>query len=414
MTVFIAAAALLLVAVLALLLLPLWRAPKVSRAADRRHVNLAIFRDQLAELERDRSDGTLADRDFEQAKAELQRRLLEDVQPETVATTASSAEPGSRKTALALLVAIPLLATVGYALLGNPRALDPLQTQTRVSTPQMEEMLSKLVAKLKKNPDDAKGWVMLARSYKALERLPEAADAYSHASALVDQDASMLSDYAEILSQMNGGKLQGKPSELIDRALKIDPEDPQSLFMAGVAAGERSDFTVAADYWSRLLAKLEPGSEDYSTLEDYIAKARQAAGQSPVAEKKPGNEAKPATKSAAVGASIAGQVVLSPKLAAQAKPDDVLFVFARAEEGPRMPLAAIRATVAELPLTFRMDDSMALPGGRKISEFATVRIEARIAKAGKAQTSSGDLFGGASGVKLGSQGLKLSIDQIQP
>jgi cytochrome c-type biogenesis protein CcmH len=184
--------------------------------------------------------------------------------------------------------------------------------------------------------------------------------------------------------------------------------------MAGVAAGERSDFTVAADYWSRLLAKLEPGSEDYSTLEDYIAKARQAAGQSPVAEKKPGNEAKPATKSAAVGASIAGQVVLSPKLAAQAKPDDVLFVFARAEEGPRMPLAAIRATVAELPLTFRMDDSMALPGGRKISEFATVRIEARIAKAGKAQTSSGDLFGGASGVKLGSQGLKLSIDQIQP
>ena len=409
--VFTALATLLVVTVVAILLRPLWRAPKVTPAADRQQVNLAIFRDQLAELERDRSDGTLAAADFEQAKSELQRRLLEEAQPED---SVAAHQPGSRKTALALLVSLPLLATAGYTLLGNPRALDPMQTQTRVSEQQIEDMLVKLVEKLKKNPDDAKGWVMLARSYKALGRLPEAAEAYSRASTLVDQDASLLSDYAETLSQINGGKLQGKPSELIARALKLDPEDPQSLFMAGVAASERSDFAGAADYWSRLLSKLDPASEDYATLEDYIAKARQSAGPSPVAEKKAKSDPKAATKSAAVGASIAGQVVLSPKLAAQAKPDDVLFVFARAAEGPRMPLAAIRATVADLPLTFRMDDSMALPGGRKISEFATVRIEARIAKSGKAQTSSGDLFGGIGGVKLGRQGLQLSIDQIQP
>jgi cytochrome c-type biogenesis protein CcmH len=413
MIVFTAIAALLVVTVVAILVRPLWRAPKISPAADRQQVNLAIFRDQLAELERDRNDSTLAEADFEQARAELQRRLLEEAQPEAVVATV---EQGSRKTVLALLVSIPLLATAGYVLLGNPRALDPLQTQTqsRIAPQQIEEMLGKLVEKLKKNPDDAKGWVMLARSYKALGRLPEAAEAYSRASTTVDQDASLLTDYAETLSQINGGKLQGKPSELIARALKIDPEDPQSLFMAGAAAGERGEFAAAADYWSRLLSKLDPASEDYATLEDYIAKARQAAEQSPVAEKKPRSVAKSTGKSVAAGVSISGQVVLSPRLAAQAKPDDVLFVFARAEEGPRMPLAAIRATVAELPLTFRMDDSMALPGGRKISEFATVRIEARIAKAGKAQTSSGDLFGGTSGVKLGSQGLKLVIDQIQP
>ena len=413
MIVFIASAALILTAVLFLLVLPLWRAPKASCAADRQQVNLAIFRDQLAELERDRSDGTLADADFEQAKAELQRRLLEDVQPETASTAIINTAPsGSRKTALVLLVAIPLLATAGYAVLGNPRVLEPMQTQKNVSSQQIEDMLGKLVEKLKKNPEDAKGWVMLARSYKALGRLPEAAEAYSRASVLVDQDASLLSDYAETLSQMNGGKLQGKASELIVRALKIDPEDPQALFMAGVAASERSDFAVAADYWARLLTKLDPESEDFATLEDYIAKARQAAGQSPAPEKAAKLAPKP--KPAAVGASIAGQVTLSPKLAAQAKPDDVLFVFARAEEGPRMPLAAIRATVAELPLTFRMDDAMALPGGRKISEFAAVRIEARIAKSGKAQTSSGDLFGAAGSVKLGTQGLKLMIDQVQP
>jgi cytochrome c-type biogenesis protein CcmH len=405
MTVFIVAAALLVIAVVAILVLPLWRAPKASRGADQRQFNLAIFRDQLAELERDRNDGVLAEADFEQAKSELQRRLLEEVQPETVASPEGA---GSRKTALALLVALPLLASAGYALLGNPRALDPMQTQAKVSPQQFEEMLGKLVDRLQKNPDDAKGWAMLARSYKVLGRLAEAADAYGRAVALNDQDAALFSDYAETLSQMNGGKLQGKPSELIARALKIDPEDPQSLFMAGVAASERSDFAGAADYWSRLLAKLDPASEDYTTLEDYIAKARQSAGLSPAK----GDKTKPVAT--ATSMSVSGQAVLSSKLASQARPGDVLFIFARAEQGPRMPLAAIKATVADLPLTFRLDDSMALPGGRKISEFSTVRVEARIAKAGTAQTTSGDLFGGASGVKLGSQGLKLTIDQVQP
>ncbi len=404
---FVVVSALLVAATVAVLVLPLWRAPEVASGADQRQFNLAIFRDQLAELERDRSDGTLAEADFEQARNELQRRLLDEVPPEEAAGAAATAGDG-RKTALALIVAIPLLATAGYLLLGNPRALDPLQTQppSSVSTQQIEGMLVKLVEKLKKNPDDANGWVMLARSYKALGRLAEAAEAYSHASALVDQDAALLADYAETLSQMNGGGLQGKPGELIARALKIDPEDPQSLFMAGLAASERGDFGAAADHWSRLLTKIDPGSEDYATLEDYIAKARNAAGQ-------PSGSRKKATPAAA-GQSIGGQVVLSGKLAGQAKPDDTLFIFARAEDGSRMPLAAIRATVADLPFSFHLDDSMALPGGKKISGFKTVRIEARIAKAGKAQTSSGDLFGGTGGVKPGSRGVQLTIDQVQP
>ena len=113
-------------------------------------------------------------------------------------------------------------------------------------------------------------------------------------------------------------------------------------------------------------------------------------------------------------AGISGEVTLSPQLATQAKPDDVLFVFARAEDGQRMPLAVVRSSVAALPLRFHFDDSMALPGGRKLSEFKTVSIEARIAKAGKAQTSSGDLFGSISGVKPGKQVIRLSIDRVQP
>lgn len=405
-------AALLVTAVTLRLLLPLLRPPTVrssanSAADERRDANLAIFRDQLGELEREHHENLLSDADFEQAKRELQRRLLEDVQGEDAGENAGkTARPAGQKTAIILLIALPLAAAAGYALLGNPRALDPLQTQAqkRVTPDQIEAMVGKLAERLKQNPDDANGWVMLARSYKSLGRFAEAADAYSHAGPLVDKEAVLLADYAEMLAQASNGGLQGKATELINRALKLDPNEPQALLLAGAAARDRRDFTAAADYWGRLLRQVEPGSEEAQSIEGAISNARQLAAQ---------DGGKPA-KAAAASPGISGQVTLSPKLAAQAKPDDVLFVFARAEDGQRMPLAVVRGSVADLPLSFRLDDSQALPGGRKISEFSSVRIEARIAKAGKAQASSGDLFTAVSGVKPGKQGLRLSIDQVQP
>ncbi len=404
MTSFILFAALLVVAVIALLLPPLLRAPKPSGGADRREANLAIFRDQLAEIERERDNGSLAEADFEQATNELQRRLLEEVQP--TASAASAARPG-RKTALALLLVLPLAAAGGYALLGNQTALDPLQRQARITPQQIEGMVNGLVEKLKENPDDSKGWLMLARSYKVLERFPEAAEAYGHARALVDEDPDLLADYAEVLSRSQGGDLQGKPTELVERALKIDPKAPQALLLAGAAASDRQQFALAADYWSRLLVQIEPGSEEARALAAAVERAREIAAQT--AADAPAGQA-----AVASGSTVSGEVTLSGEVAGHASPDDVLFVFARAEEGPRMPLAATRARVGDLPLRFRFDDSMALPGGKKLSDFKTVSIEARVAKAGKAQSSSGDLFGTLSGVKPGSQGLRLLIDQVQP
>lgn len=405
---FILAAALLVIVILSILLPPLWRAPRASRANDRRQANLDIFRDQLSELERDRSTGSLVEADFEQAKSELQRRLLEEVQPEAVAQQGS----GGRKTALALLIVIPLAATLGYVILGKPEALEPLQTQAQVSPQQIEAMLGKLVEKLKANPDDSKGWVMLARSYKVLGRFAESAEAYSHGGALVDAEPVLLADYAEVLAQTQGGSFEGKPGQLIARALKIDPDEPQALFLAGAAASERKDFSAVAEYWGRLLPQLEPGSEEAQTLAAAVTKAREIAAQ--MNEKTGAGSGPPAKKAADGKEAISGEVTISGKIAAQAKPDDLLFVFARAEEGSRMPLAVMRTQVAELPLSFGFDDSMALPGGKKISEFTTVSLEARVAKAGKAQSSSGDLFGSIKGVKPGSKNNKLVIDQVQP
>ena len=405
---FILASALLVLVVLGILLPPLWRTPKPAKTVNRGEANLDIFRDQMRELERDHDEGILTDADLKQARSELQRRLLDEVHPETV----PQAKSGGRQTALALLIALPLAATAGYLILGNPQALDPTQTQTQtqIGPQQIEAMLGKLVEKLKQNPDDTKGWVMLARSYKVLGRFSESAEAYSHGGALVDADPSLLADYAEVLAQANGGSLAGQPDKLLSRALEIDPNEPQALFLAGAAASERRDFSAVARYWERLLQQLEPGSEEAQSLELAVAKAREIDAQSggkPPGITTTGPNAIPAE-------SISGVVTISSKIAAQAKPGDLLFVFARAEEGSRMPLAVVRAQLADLPLKFRFDDSMALPGGKKISGFKTVSVEARVAKAGKAQSSSGDLFGSIKGVKPGSKNIKLVIDQIQP
>ena len=185
---------------------------------------------------------------------------------------------------------------------------------------------------------------------------------------------------------------------------KVDPNEPQALFLAGAAARERKDFAAVVDYWGRLLPQLEAGSEEAKSLGEAVDKAR-AIAEGKVAAPDP---ATPAPE------TVSGEVSLSGKVASQAKPDDLLFIFARPDEGSRMPLAVVRAKVSDLPLQFAFDDSMALAGGQKISDLGTITIEARVAKAGKAQSSSGDLYGSVKGVKPGSKEVKVVIDQVQP
>lgn len=272
-------AALLLAVVLALLLPPLWLGGARSRqAADRKAANLAIFRDQLAELEREQAAGTLAEADWVQARAELQKRLLEEVDRDTQPV----AQPvPSKKTALALVVLLPLLALAGYGLRGTPRALDPAQSmaQPQMTPEQINAMVEKLAQKVAANPDDLQGWLMLARSYKVLGRYDEAIKAYARAEPAIEQDPELLASYAETLA-FAGGKqqgLKGKPTQLIEKALKLDPEHGHSLFLAGAAALERGDRRAGIAYWEKLLPQVEPGSELEQMLRSGIEKAKQGS-----------------------------------------------------------------------------------------------------------------------------------------
>jgi cytochrome c-type biogenesis protein CcmH len=276
MTQFAIFATLLIVVVAAFILPPLWlglRAPGGSTG--RREANLAIFRDQLHELERERGEGSLAEVDFEQARRELQRRLLEEVDPADGGTQSASHAP-TRKTAITLLLFLPILALLGYGMLGKPQALDPMQTAAppKMTPEQINDMVAKLAERMQANPDDMQGWLMLARSYKTMGRYEDAVAAYGKAEKVINDDPELLASYAETIAMAVGKGLSGKPAQLIERALKLDPQQPHALFLAGAAAMEAGDHKKGVAYWEALLPQVEPGSEIDRMLRSGIDKMK--------------------------------------------------------------------------------------------------------------------------------------------
>jgi cytochrome c-type biogenesis protein CcmH len=435
-------AAIGLIGVTVLLLLRPWQSAGADRDATTREINAGIYRDQLAELDRDLATGTLAAADHAQARAELQRRLLQDTAEADAATP--EGRSSTRRTSLVLAVVLPLAATGLYAWLGAPTALLPPAAPTAAAanrTPtaaEIDQMVAGLAARLEQNPDP-KGWAILARSYHALGRFAEAGAAFGRVGDTLDHDPVLLADYADTLATLAGGKLEGRPLELVRAALRLDPNNPMALSLAATAAYQRQDFAEAAQHWQRLLVQLPPESEEAKWLRTRLAEigTPAASGNAPAAgAAAPADKAstavaaaptdkastaiaaapteKVATGTPAGSAAVSGSVTLAPQLLGKVQPTDTVFVFARPVDGSRMPLAVQRARVADLPLQFRLDDSLAISPQARLSAATEVRIEARISRSGDATPGAGDLFGISPTVKTGASRVALQIDQVRP
>ena len=401
MTLFVLIAVGMVAIALAAVLIPLLRGstPGVLREA----TNVAILRDQLRELDADLAAGTLAREDYERARAELEARALRDAgQPDAPAAgPAPQALPSGRRFAWALAAAVPLAAVALYVLVGNPGAIDR-EAQLHASRAQVEAMVGRLEARLRENPDDVNGWKLLGRSYGVMGRYGEAAEAYAKAAVRSPRDAQLLADLADVLAMARGQSLQGEPEQLALRALEIEPGNLKALALAGSAAFERKDFAAAAKHWERMLAYVEPNSEDARSIQQNVAEARSLAGDAGKQETKK-QPAKPQ-------GGVRGTVSLSPAMKDKVSPEDTVFVFARAVEGPPMPLAVARVRVRDLPYRFALDDSMAMSPALKLSAFPKVVVTARVSKAGSAIAQPGDLQGASAPVANDAAAVNVVID----
>lgn len=398
------AGALAVVLVLALLFRP-FLLKSSTAGVSRRQLNAAIYRDQLARLERDRADNLLAEADYTQARDELQRGVIED----TREGDATLVNRTPRKTIVALGLLLPVAALGLYVVLGSPAAMQaPIGPQQKVTTQDMERLVEGLAAKLQQDPGNLEGWSMLARSYKMLGRNNEAEQAFDRAGAFMDNDAQLLAVYADLAATNANGNFAGKPTQLIQKALKVDPDNGMALWLAGTAAFRAQQYEVAIRSWERLTKQLEPDSDDSNMMQESINAAYAAMGKT--APK--GSSTNKASVAAVAGASVSGKVDLDPALKSKAAPGDTVMVIARAP-GSRMPVAVVRARVSDLPLTFTLDDSLSMSPQAKISLASQVDVEARISKSGMAQPEPGDLMSAVQTVKVGASGIALQVNAVR-
>jgi cytochrome c-type biogenesis protein CcmH len=410
--------------VLGLLLWPLMKRTTAAAAREEEKI-LSIFRQQFAELEQDRASSVLTDELYQQARQELERRLLEEAGTTETTPKKSRQQMHGKSVAFALAIIVPTASGLLYWQLGNPLAIteSPAPSLSAQGGSQegdpfaagLDPLIERLKQKMEQNPNDGAGWALLGRSYMGVGRYAEASMAYEKATSLIPDDAQLLADYADAMGVLHGRKLEGRPEALIQQALKIDPRNVKALMLAGTVAFNRNNFAQAVKDWELARANL-PEDVDPEMTQQLVAaieeaKSQLGGGREMVRmDTEPAAPAQPARK-AGQPRAIRGTVTMAPNLAGKGSPDDTLFVFAREMNGPPMPVSIVRATRKDLPFTFQLDDSTSPMPSRKLSSAGPVVIVARLSKSGQAMPQSGDLEGMSQPVQAGGDGITVVIDR---
>jgi len=392
MTEFWLSAGLLLLAALGFLLIPILRGRSRQQEEDRTALNVALYQERVAELAAQQAAGVLDATQLANGRDEAARELLADTEG------AEAPRQGHLGKVLPLLAAV-LVPAMALGLYLHFGAADKVElTQEFAAAPKsMEEMTTRLERAVQAQPDSAEGLYFLGRAYMAEQRPADAAKAYERAVALAGRQPELLGQWAQ--AQYFAANKQWSPQvqALTDEALKADPNEVTSLGLRGIAAFEGGRYQEAIDYWKRLLAQLPEGDASRAALQGGIDRAAERLGST---------GAKP---SVAVAARLKVRVELAAALKDKVKPDDTVFIFARASNGPPMPLAAKRVTVAQLPLEVELSDADAMMPQMKLSDFAEVQLVARVSRAG--QPTHGEWIGQGAPLANTTQALQhLTID----
>ncbi len=392
------AATMVLVAV-SIVLIPLLRAESATQADDLDQRNINIARERLTGLKANLAAGGISQGQYDEQVAELELALSDDLE---LASPAVKAQGQGRWLAYVLLVAVPVLSAGLYWILGDygaiTRAGDPGQMaqadETNAGMPSPEainQMVVKLSEKLKSEPNNLEGWLMLGRSYKVLQRYRESVEAFAQANKIAGEKTEVMLPYAEALALVGNGNWSGLPKELVMKVLAKEPEHPGALWFAALLNAQQGDKKTAVTYLKKLEAILPADSPDKQQIHEIIVNTGGESARS---------SAKPEPSGGGSNTVVTIQVGLAAELQSEAKPEDTVFIYAQALSGPKMPLAIIRKRVSELPLTVNLSDADSMMSNMRLSAFKDVRLLARISKSGTAMPQAGDLIGTVESVKL--------------
>ena len=379
----IAATALLALA-LALLLIPLMRAARVSQADQRQQQNIQIAREKKNALETQLAEGEIDQAGYDAAYLDLQASLaleLERGEEQGEATR-------GKWMALVVMLAIPcasvmLYLTFGeYRVIENPQLAQAAVQQRNNAAPQMtlEEMVVAIESRLQENPQDAEAWFMLGRTQMSKQDFDAAANAFRRSNEFMADEPGILFALADAIAMQNNGSLQGEPEALIQRGLELAPRFPNGLWLAGMAAEQRGDFKAAHEYWSLLLPMIGDNPESENEVRQMLADL-EARDSSLVSEVE-----------AVAQQTLNLRIDISADLRAQAAPETAVFVYAKAMQGPPMPLAVKRLQLKDLPVTLSLSDADAMMPTMKLSSFDEVIVGARVSMSGDPVAQDGDFY----------------------
>jgi cytochrome c-type biogenesis protein CcmH len=410
--------------------LPLLNGTRSASPPSEGQLNLLVYRRRLAELDADLAAGVLDRKQYDATRRDLEREMLHDLDGEATEDTGTAVANPTAGTgrapilALVLSIALPLGAVLTYLQLGDhtiiPRleaAGGPMAGGDGQAEPALDDLVKDFAARMEQTPDNVDGWLMLGRTYFTLGQPAKALESLERAYQLAPKQANVIVAYAEALGANAGNRLSGRPEELIRTALEIEPANPNARWLNGMLAYQQGQFGEAAQTWQAIKDEMDPAAQEAQQLGEMIAEARRQDSQPPTTvDQNAASSPTVGTDTAtAAEARVLVQIALAPALAAQAAPEDTLFVFARAPEGQPMPLAALRIKVADLPATVTLDDSMAIVPGLKLSAAPEILVGARISKSGQATPSAGDLEGQAGPVKVSeSTPVTVTIDRVRP
>jgi cytochrome c-type biogenesis protein CcmH len=386
-------AAIMILLALLIVLPPLWRKHDNAIDDDLDQRNIKIARDRLAELKANKAAGGISQAQFDEQVTELELALSDDLD---LANTPAKAQIQGRWLTYVLLVVVPALSVTLYWVLGDYQAIsyvnDPSQSaqagQDNPAMPSPEainNMVAKLAEKLKTEPNNLEGWLMLGRSYKVLKRYPEATEAYARGYQLAGDKPDVMLPYAEVLALSKNGDWGGKSKELVTKALSVDPENLTGLWFAAMATAQQGDKLSAIGYLKKLEKALPADSPDKQQIHEIIANTERLSSQVSADKQNQPNEK--------ITTAVDVTVSLAKELQQYASPKDTVFIYAQALSGPKVPLAIVRKSVQELPVAVSLTDANSMMPSIKLSNFQQVRLLARISKAGSAMPQPGDLIG---------------------